>query len=133
MYDAKGNQQETIDFMMSFREALVQSVTDACEERIVITPQQMKDLFKLGSFGIRHTQRVAPEAETRKVWDAKAWELLGEKLANSERFKGSVGLQKTCQKLADSQRRPASTKRKVVEDSEAADDLPKVKRKKTRN
>ncbi|KAJ7740748.1 DNA polymerase phi-domain-containing protein [Mycena maculata] len=129
------NQQETIDFMLSFRDVLVQSVTDACEEKIVMTPQQMKDLLKLGSFGVRQTQRVASEAEARKVWNPEAWGMIGQQLANSERFKGSVGLQKMCQKLSGSQTQPASAKRKAVTDTsgEAEVDPPKVKRKKTRN
>ncbi|KAJ7489850.1 DNA polymerase phi-domain-containing protein [Mycena galericulata] len=129
------NQQEIIDFMLSFREVLVQAMIDACDEKIVITPQQMKDLLKLGSFGIRQTQRVASEAQARKIWDPETWDIIGKRLANSERFKGSVGLQKTCQKLSHSQKQPASAKRKaIVETSgDEAADLPKVKRKRTRN
>ncbi|KAJ7109235.1 DNA polymerase phi-domain-containing protein [Mycena epipterygia] len=128
------NQQETIDFMLSLREVLVQSVTDACEEKIMTTPQQMKDLLKLGLFGIRQTQRVASEAETRKVWDPQAWEVIGQKLVQSERFKGSIGLQKTCQQLSSSPTQPTSTKRKAgAETGDEAADPPKVKRKKVRN
>ncbi|KAJ6546537.1 DNA polymerase phi-domain-containing protein [Mycena vulgaris] len=128
------NKQEIIDFMLSLREVLVQSVTDACEDKVVATPQQMKDLLKLGLFGVRQTQRVASEAETRRVWAPEAWGKIGLKLTHSERFKGSVGLQKTCQKLTTPQTPSVATKRKAVDasDDEAAN-LPKVKTKKARN
>ncbi|KAF7338414.1 hypothetical protein MVEN_02067200 [Mycena venus] len=117
------NQQEVVDFMLSLRHALVQAVTDACEEKNSLTAPQVKDLLKLASFGVHHTQRIA-SAETRKLWEPEAWEALGQKLANSERFKGSIGLQKTCQKLATSQ--PAATKRKADTSGDEAADTPKL-------
>ncbi|KAJ7694223.1 DNA polymerase phi-domain-containing protein [Mycena rosella] len=124
------NKQEIIDFMSSLCAVLVQSLMDACEDKVIVTPQQMKDLLKLGSFGVRQTQRVASEAETRRVWDREAWEKIGQKLTYSERFKGSVGLQKACQKLSSPPTQPAATKRKAADtsDDEAADP-PKVKKK----
>jgi DNA polymerase phi len=118
--------------MLSFRRALIQSVTDACEGKILLTAPQVKDLLKLASFGMRHTHRITSEAETRRLWDPEAWEIAGQKLTNSERFKGSIGLQKMCQKISTSQT-PSTTKRKAYASGDEAVDPPVVKRKKTRN
>ncbi|KAJ7470617.1 DNA polymerase phi-domain-containing protein [Mycena latifolia] len=126
--------QEIIDFMLSLRKVLVQSLTDACEEKIIATPQQMKDILKLALFGVRQTQRVASEAQTRSVWDPEAWEEIGQKLAHSERFKGSVALQQVCHKLSSPQTQSAAAKRKAADTSgDEAVDPPKVKKKKVRN
>ncbi|KAF8212387.1 DNA polymerase phi-domain-containing protein [Mycena galopus ATCC 62051] len=130
---AAETQQEVVDFMPSFRRVLVQSVTDACEGKNSLTAPQVKDLLKLASFGIHHTRRIASATEIRTLWDPEAWEILGQKLANSERFKGSTGLQKTCQKLSTSQTPSAATKRKADTAGDEAADTPKVKKKKTRN
>ncbi|KAJ7219138.1 DNA polymerase phi-domain-containing protein [Mycena pura] len=132
------NQKEVLDLMLSLRKALVESVTDACEDKVVFTPQQMKDLLKLGSFGIRQTHRITSEAATRKIWDPEAWKTLELKLAASDRFKGAIGLQKTCQtchKLSISQMQMGAVKRKADVDSGGDEtvDPPKVKKKKTNN
>ncbi|KAJ6496539.1 DNA polymerase phi-domain-containing protein [Mycena vitilis] len=128
----ESQKQEIVDLMLSFRRALVQSVTDACEDKILTTSPQMKELLKLALFGVRQTQRIASEEETRKVWDPEAWETIGQKLVASERFKGSVGLHKLCEKLSTPQTHPTATKRKA--DARGDDtDPPKVKRKKTGN
>ncbi|KAJ7083833.1 DNA polymerase phi-domain-containing protein [Mycena crocata] len=128
------NQQEILDFMLPFREALVQTATDACEDKIIVTPQQMKDLLKIGLFGVRQTQRVTSEAETRKLWNPEAWEMIGQKLTYSQRLKGSIGLRKTCQQLLASQTQAVSSKRKADADTDADDatEPTQVKRKKTR-
>ncbi|KAJ7751995.1 DNA polymerase phi-domain-containing protein [Mycena metata] len=129
---ATENKKEIVDVMLALRQALIQSVTDACDDKAVLTPPQVKDLLKLGLFGIRQTQRIASETETKRVWDPEAWETVGQKLTYSERFKGSVGLQKTCQKLSTSQI-PTTTKRKAEASGDEAVEPPIVKRKKTRN
>jgi DNA polymerase phi len=119
--------------MTSLREVLIQFVTDACEDKLVTSLPQVKDLFKLGLFGLRQTQRVASEAETRRIWDPEAWEQIGLKLTHSERFKGAISLQKTCQKLYSSQLQTPVTKRKAADTSgDEAADPPKVKKKKVR-
>ncbi|KAJ7098057.1 DNA polymerase phi-domain-containing protein [Mycena belliarum] len=131
---ASENKQEIVEFMSALRNVLVQCVTDACDDKIIATAQQMKDLFKLASFGIRQTQRVTSEVETRRVWDPKVWGIIGQKLAHSERFKGSLGLQKACQKLSSPELQSASTKRKAGDTSgDDANDPPKVKKKKVGN
>lgn len=119
--------------MLSLRRALVQSITDACEGKNPLTAPQVKDILKLASFGIHHTQRIASATEIRRLWDPEAWETLGQKLASSERFKGSVGLQKTCQKLSSSQTQSSTTKRKADTSGDDAADTPKAKKKKARN
>ncbi|KAJ7172623.1 DNA polymerase phi-domain-containing protein [Mycena filopes] len=126
------NKKEIVDVMLALRQALVQSVTDACDDKAILTAPQVKDLLKLGLFGIRQTQRITSEAETKRVWDPEAWETVGKKLTYSERFKGSVGLQTTCQKLFTSQSQ-TTTKRKADTDGDEAAEPSKVKRKKTRN
>ncbi|KAJ7905348.1 hypothetical protein B0H14DRAFT_2659931 [Mycena olivaceomarginata] len=130
---ATENQHEVVEFMLSLRRALVQSITDACEGKNPLTAPQVKDILKLASFGIHHTQRIASATEIRRLWDPEAWENLGQKLANSERFKGSVGLQKTCQKLSSSQTQSSTTKRKADTSGDDAADTPKAKKKKARN
>ena len=35
----------------------------ACEDKVVFTPAQMKELLKLASFAMRQTYRVASDAE----------------------------------------------------------------------
>ncbi|KAJ7273570.1 DNA polymerase phi-domain-containing protein [Mycena haematopus] len=130
---AAETQVEVVDFMQSLRLALMQSITDACEGKNSLNAPQVKDLLKVASFCIHHAQRIASATEIRKLWDPKAWEILGQKLANSERFKGSPGLQKTCQKLSTPQTQSATTKRKADTTGDEAADTPKVKKKKTRN
>ncbi|KAJ7632481.1 DNA polymerase phi-domain-containing protein [Roridomyces roridus] len=128
------NQKDIAAFMGAFQDALVQSAMDACEEKVVLTPQQMRDVLKLGLFGVRQTQRVASAAESQKVWDSKAWEKVGKKLASSERFKASAGLHQTCQKLSEPPTQPAATKRKAASDNAGDENRPsKAKRKKTGN
>ncbi|KAJ6455722.1 DNA polymerase phi-domain-containing protein [Mycena sanguinolenta] len=127
---AAETQDEVVDLMLSLRRALIQSITDACEGKNSLTAPQVKDILKVASFGIHHTRRITSATEIRRIWEPETWETLGQKLTNSERFKSSPGLQKTCQKLSTSQTQSGTTKRKA---ETIGDDTPKVKKKKTRN
>ncbi|KAK7014985.1 DNA polymerase phi-domain-containing protein [Favolaschia claudopus] len=120
------NGKEIIDFMLSLRQALIQSLTDASEGKNSLTAAQVKDLLRLASFGVNFTQRIASAAEMRTAWDFDAWEVMGRKLGDSERFKSSIGLRKTCQKLATSQVATPSSKRKA----DTSGDISQSKKKK---
>ncbi|KAF7363316.1 hypothetical protein MSAN_00987000 [Mycena sanguinolenta] len=126
-------QNEVVECMLSLRRALVQTITDACEGKISLPASQVKDLLKVASFGIQHTRRIASATEIQKTWEPEAWEILGQKLANSERFKGSAGLKMTCQKLSTAQTQSGTTKRKAETTGDEVANTPKVKKKKTRN
>ncbi|KAF7322861.1 hypothetical protein HMN09_00065500 [Mycena chlorophos] len=122
-------QQDVVPFMRSFRKALAECVTDACEDKVVFTPAQMKELLKLASFAMRQTYRVASEAEAGKAWDPEKWKGLVQALEKSSRYKAAVGLHRSCEKLAAPPRASnGSTKRKA----EGVDDTvepPKSKKK----
>ncbi|KAJ6630633.1 DNA polymerase phi-domain-containing protein [Mycena sp. CBHHK59/15] len=125
--------EEMKEFVLTLHKVLIQFLTEACEDKITLTAPQMKDLFKLASLGVRQTLWITSSQDTQTIWDPEAWKVVGQKLEISERFKGSVALHKTCQKLVSSQMQPA-TKRKAVADTsgDEAADTPKVKKKKAR-
>jgi DNA polymerase phi len=76
-------------------------MTKACEEKLVLTAPQMKDLFKLGLAGVRQTERVAPSQETlRTIWRPSTWDVLCTKVASSQHFKASAALQTMCLQMA---------------------------------
>jgi DNA polymerase phi len=81
--------------------ALMDAMTKACDETLILTAPQMKDLFKLGLAAVRQTQRVASSQDTlRTIWRPSTWDALHKTVASSERFKGSIVLQTTCLQIA---------------------------------
>ncbi|KAJ7063164.1 DNA polymerase phi-domain-containing protein [Mycena amicta] len=122
-------QQDYLPLMRSFREALAECVTEACDDKVTFTAAQMKELLKLASFAMRQTYRVGSEGEARKAWDPESWHALSQTLAHASRFKAAVGLHKLCEKLAVPPQSNGPQKRKV----DAAEDTaepPKAKKKK---
>lgn len=99
--------------MTSLRKALLKTTTDACDDTIILTVAQMKELFKLALVAIRQTTRSNSQ-DAQDVWQPEQWSALHSKLGSSARFKGSPALQKMCdQVVKTSQKSPASSKPKV--------------------
>ena len=91
---------EALDFTRALRTSMLDTAYSACEENEKLTAPQIKELLKLALAGVRHTKRIAPSDEAvKRTWDAAAWEDLAGKLAESERFKTSTGLQTTSRQI----------------------------------
>ncbi|KAF7295052.1 hypothetical protein MIND_01043400 [Mycena indigotica] len=119
--------------LRSFREALTDCVTEACQEdNNVFTVAQMKELLKLASFAMRQTYRVLTPTEARKAWNPEAWQALSQSLATSTHFKAAVGVHKSCEKLGVSPQTPTVATKRKVEADDAAVEPPKAKKKKVR-
>ena len=125
-----------------------------------MTTAQMKDTLKCASQLCRFSKRIADEeTPSTEIWQPERWSGLAVKLSESDSFKASVSLSKTCQQISqlaaqgsvikatkkgiklsgapNGQSKPSSTsKRKVEEDAEDgvnAEPKPKkLKRKKVR-
>src|ERR1700676_3371591 len=94
-------QQEILTFMPTFYAGLVDFITKACDEELILTAPQMKDLFKLGLAALRQTHRAVSSQDTlRTIWQPSSWDALHRKLASSERFKASTTLQTMCLQIA---------------------------------
>lgn len=126
--------------MTSLRNALFELISSACDDKVVLTSPQMKDLFKLALHAIRQTKRLAPSpADVTTIWEPSSWDALHSKLVASERFKSSVAIHTLCRQMSQicstvSPAKPGAVqKRKADEASEDEEELPvtkKVKRKK---
>lgn len=150
-----------ISFMQLVSDAFITSVSKSCsEEKPLMTTAQMKDTLKCASQLCRFSKRIADEeTPNTKIWQPERWSGLAVKLSESDSFKASVSLSKTCQQISqlaaqgsvikatkkgrkssgtsNSQTKPSSaSKRKVEEDAEDGVDsepMPKKpKRKKVR-
>lgn len=93
-------EQEVLTFMPTLQVAIVDLIGKACDEELVLTTPQMKDLFKLGVAAVRQTQRVASsQGALSSIWKPKSWDILHKKLLSCERFKASTALQSACQQI----------------------------------
>lgn len=86
--------------MTLLRKALLDFATKACDDKVILTSAQMKDLFKLTLVAIKQTQRVGDTpATTQEVWQSESWKTLRGQLQASARFKNSSALQKMCARI----------------------------------
>jgi DNA polymerase phi len=79
---------------------MLDTLRKACTDTETLTGPQAKDLFKVALACVRHTKRIATDAEsTRVTWDPPSWEALSTTLAQSKRFKASTGLHTMCRQV----------------------------------
>ncbi|GBE82630.1 hypothetical protein SCP_0410150 [Sparassis crispa] len=92
---------DILKFIPTLRRSLHDVISNACGDTPTLTPAQMKELLKLGLTAVRQTKRFAssPE-EVFSSWDPSTWNVLAGKLAASDRFKSSTGLQTMCKQMA---------------------------------
>lgn len=117
-------------------------VSSACDEASSLTHAQVKELLKLGLMSIRQTKKVTPTSEELlSLWDQSLWGALASKLAASDRFKASTGLQAMAKQMVQiaangDKDRKTSTKRKLdavdKDTAEATDSPANAKRKKVK-
>ncbi|PSS32180.1 hypothetical protein PHLCEN_2v2053 [Hermanssonia centrifuga] len=131
---------EILEFMPGLRNAVQESVRDACSEES-LTAAQVKELLKLALSAIRQTKRVASQEQLHTIWEPSSWETLSSALASADRFKSSTALQTMCKQISQLvtegklSKAKAPGKRKVDSlegEEEVAASPKKVKRKKTK-
>jgi len=114
-------QQEILTFMKTLHDALVDFLTKACDEKLILTTSQMKDLFKLGLAAVRQTQRIATSRDTlQMIWRPGTWNALHKKVLSSERFKASTGLQTMCQQMTQLLQGMTSSKKSKIAKGETS-------------
>lgn len=128
--------------MPKLRQTLHDMIAGACDETSSLTHAQVKELLKLGLMAIRQTKKaVTTPEELSSLWEPSLWEALSKKIASSDRFKTSPGLQTLSKQMAQTassgngfknQKAGGPSKRKldVIEETEAAESPVKAKRKK---
>ncbi|KAI0350071.1 hypothetical protein OH77DRAFT_1100919 [Trametes cingulata] len=131
-------QSEILAFMPKLRQAILDTLSNACSGESSLTPAHAKEILKLALVSVRQTKRFASSVdEASSIWEPSKWSDLSSQLASSDRLKSSVGLQAMCkqliQLLQDSSTK--ATKRKAEEvagDEEGAASGKKAKHKKAR-
>ncbi|KAI0654742.1 DNA polymerase phi-domain-containing protein [Cubamyces menziesii] len=91
---------EILAFMPKLRQAILDVLTNACTGESSLTPAHAKEILKLALLGVRQTKRFTSSIEeASSIWEPSKWSELSLKLASSDRFKSSVGLQAMCKQL----------------------------------
>ena len=86
--------------MPKLRQAILDVLTNACTGESSLTPAHAKEILKLALLGVRQTKRFTSSIEeASSMWEPSKWSELSSKLASSDRFKSSVGLQAMCKQL----------------------------------
>lgn len=101
-------------FVQEVSEALHSTILVACSsEKPLVTTAQMKDTLKYASALCRLSKRLAnDDMSISDVWSPEKWSELGIKLSESEHFKASVSLAKTCQQISQLARDTTTSKGK---------------------
>jgi DNA polymerase phi len=116
--------------MPTLNATLADFLTKACDEKLILTAPQMKDIFKLGLAAVRQTQRVVSSEDTlRTTWRPSTWDTLHKKIASSERFKGSTALQTMCLQMVKLSQGTTSPKKSKATKGEPSVESAAVKRK----
>ncbi|KAI9056874.1 hypothetical protein FKP32DRAFT_1598752 [Trametes sanguinea] len=140
---------EILAFMPELRQAILDTLSNACTAESSLTPAHAKEILKLALLGVRQTKRFTSSSEeAASIWEPSKWTDLSSKLASSDRFKASVGLQAMCKQLVQllqesntagtkaSGKQKAAAKRKAdevaAEDEGTASSGKKAKHKKAR-
>jgi DNA polymerase phi len=98
--------QEVVEFIPKLRNALLDTLTAASNEAIVMSTAQMKDVLKLGLFATRQTNRVCTPEEMSNIWQSKRWEELETTFLKSKRYNASKALHTICQEIERASRMP---------------------------
>ncbi|KAI0373319.1 hypothetical protein BV20DRAFT_963165 [Pilatotrama ljubarskyi] len=138
---------EILAFMPKLRQAILDTLSNACTSESSLTPAHAKEILKLALVSVRQTKRFASSTdEASSIWEPSKWSNLSSQLASSDRFKSSVGLQAMCKQLVQllqdsntagtkASGKEKATKRKadeVAADEEGAASAKKAKHKKAR-
>jgi DNA polymerase phi len=95
--------KEILTFMPILRTELDDFIGKACEEKVTLTTQQIKDLSKLWVIAIRQTKKVALRPETvHDIWNPACWDEYSKTLSTAKPFKGSSALLTMCKQMARS-------------------------------
>ncbi|RDB24111.1 DNA polymerase V [Hypsizygus marmoreus] len=92
------NATEKTEVMKLLRKALLETTTQACEEKINFTAAQLKELLKLALVAIRQNQKIS-QTSVPEIWQPDSWHTLSKTLGSCDRFKKSPGLQKMCEQI----------------------------------
>ncbi|KAI8998993.1 DNA polymerase phi-domain-containing protein [Trametes punicea] len=91
---------EILAFMPTLRQAILDTLSDACTGDSSLTAAHAKEILKLALVAVRQTKRFASNTEeAASIWEPSTWSDLSAKLASSDRFKASVGLQAMCKQV----------------------------------
>ncbi|KAK7054956.1 DNA-directed DNA polymerase [Paramarasmius palmivorus] len=90
--------KEVSNFLTKLRKALLVLISEGCDGTTTLTAPQMKDLFKLALLSHRQIRRLHA-TEIDQIWDPPSWAALSERLAGSDRYKGTLQM---CKQLAQS-------------------------------
>ncbi|KAI0637371.1 DNA polymerase phi-domain-containing protein [Trametes polyzona] len=91
---------EILEFMPKLRQVIVDTLSTACTGESSLTPAHAKEILKVALVSVRQTKRFASSVEeAASIWEPSKWSDLSSKLASSDRFKSSVGLQAMCKQI----------------------------------
>ncbi|EIW60756.1 DNA-directed DNA polymerase [Trametes versicolor FP-101664 SS1] len=91
---------EILEFMPKLRQAILDTLSNACTSESSLTPAHAKEILKLALTSVRQTKRfTATVEEAASIWEPSKWTDLSATLAASERFKSAVGLQAMCKQV----------------------------------
>lgn len=86
--------------MPKLRQAILDTLSNACTGESSLTPAHAKEILKLALTSVRQTKRfTATVEEAASIWEPSKWTDLSATLAASERFKSAVGLQAMCKQV----------------------------------
>ncbi len=91
---------EILEFMPKLRQAILDTLSNACTGESSLTPAHAKEILKLALTSVRQTKRfTATFEEAASIWEPSKWSDLSATLAASDRFKSAVGLQAMCKQI----------------------------------
>ncbi|OBZ75369.1 DNA polymerase V, partial [Grifola frondosa] len=112
---------EILAVMPVLRQAVYDVVSKECDSEPTLIPAQVKEVLKLGLVAVRQTKRVSSAGkEVATIWEPSSWETLATKLAGSERFKTSTGLQAMCKQIMNMVREAPAANSKTSGPQEGA-------------
>ncbi|CCM03691.1 uncharacterized protein FIBRA_05836 [Fibroporia radiculosa] len=105
------------------------TISGACDPSSTHTPANLKELLKVGLTVVRQAKRVSSSpGELKSIWEPSEWANLAGKLAETDRFRSSTGLQTMCKQIAQ-MAGGESTSEKKKKGDKASDDVTGSKRK----
>ncbi|KIJ68933.1 hypothetical protein HYDPIDRAFT_23808 [Hydnomerulius pinastri MD-312] len=117
-------------FQKALQKAILDLVNSAIDEKLSLSPSQVKDVLKVVLLCMRQT-RKANQSMNTEAWDSAAWQTLRSRLSSSDRFKSSPSVLTICRQVetaaAQSNHEPRSTDNGKRKADEAADADPSKK------
>ncbi|KAH9857639.1 DNA polymerase phi-domain-containing protein [Lenzites betulinus] len=91
---------EILAFMPELRQAILDTLSNACSSESSLTAAHAKEILKLALVSVRQTKRFASSVEdASSIWVPSKWSDLSSNLAASDTFKSAVGLQAMCKQI----------------------------------